>query len=112
VGGARRSRSSIELIWKKINWKEKGFTSQRSVAKATRQHLAESLAARLFVFIGLLTVFRDFDGETACPTYFAKRLIQQGGAGGFACRSNGKNQWSASKMNASFQQHCFGVRRG
>src|SRR5436309_4112248 len=38
-------------------------------------------------------------GETACPTYFAKRLIQQGGAGGFACRSNGHNQWSASKMN-------------
>src|SRR5436309_3498 len=42
--------------------------------------------------------FRDWDGdgnqlppagETACPTYFAKRLIQQGGAGGFACRSNG-----------------------
>jgi len=32
-------------------------------------------------------------GETACPTYFAKRLIQQGGAGGFACRSNGHNQW-------------------
>src|SRR5881397_1287521 len=24
---------------------------------------------------------------------------QQGGAGGFACRSNGHNQWSASKMN-------------
>jgi len=22
-------------------------------------------------------------GETACPTYFANRLIQQGGAGGF-----------------------------
>src|SRR2546426_706063 len=38
-------------------------------------------------------------GETACPTHFAKRLIQQGGAGGFACRSNGHNQWSASKMN-------------
>src|SRR5439155_15434882 len=38
-------------------------------------------------------------GETACPTYFAKRLIQQGGAGGFACRSHGHNQWSASKMN-------------
>src|SRR5438034_7923654 len=38
-------------------------------------------------------------GETACPTYFAKRLIQQGGAGGFACRSNGHNQWSTSKMN-------------
>src|SRR5207245_2672462 len=38
-------------------------------------------------------------GETACPTYFAKRLIQQGGAGGFACRSNGHNQRSASKMN-------------
>jgi len=38
-------------------------------------------------------------GETACPTYFAKRLIQQGGAGGFACRSNGHNEWSASKMN-------------
>src|SRR5437870_4449222 len=38
-------------------------------------------------------------GETACPTYFAKRLIQQGGAGGFACRSNGLNQWSASKLN-------------
>src|SRR5881275_1564471 len=37
--------------------------------------------------------------ETACPTYFAKRLIQQGGAGGFACRSNGHNQRSASKMN-------------
>src|SRR6266581_423877 len=36
-------------------------------------------------------------GETACPTYFAKRLIQQGGAGGFACRSNGHNQWSAAK---------------
>src|SRR5438046_6751040 len=36
-------------------------------------------------------------GETACPTYFAKRLIQQGGAGGFACRSHGHNQWSASK---------------
>src|SRR6059036_2522428 len=30
------------------------------------------------------------------PTYFAKRLIQQGGAGGFACRSNGHNQWSGS----------------
>ena len=28
-------------------------------------------------------------GETACPTYFAKQLTQQGGAGGFACRSNG-----------------------
>jgi len=26
-------------------------------------------------------------------------LIQQGGAGGFACRANGHNQWSASKMN-------------
>src|SRR5438876_9506803 len=38
-------------------------------------------------------------GETACPTYFAKRLIQQGGAGGFACRSHGHNQWSASKLN-------------
>jgi len=38
-------------------------------------------------------------GETACPTYFAKRLIQLGGAGGFACRSNGHHQWSASKMN-------------
>src|SRR6266705_5199109 len=38
-------------------------------------------------------------GETACPTYFAKRLMQQGGAGGVACRSNGHNQWSASKMN-------------
>src|SRR5436309_16136439 len=38
-------------------------------------------------------------GETACSTYFAKRLIQQGGAGGFACRSNGHNQRSASKMN-------------
>src|SRR5947199_5471178 len=38
-------------------------------------------------------------GETACPTYFAKRLVQQGGAGGFACRSHGHNQWSASKMN-------------
>src|SRR5207249_1683668 len=38
-------------------------------------------------------------GETACLTYFAKRLIQQGGAGGFACRSNGHNQRSASKMN-------------
>src|SRR6059036_2211358 len=36
-------------------------------------------------------------GETACPTYFAKRLIQQGGAGGFACRSIGHNQWSAFK---------------
>jgi len=38
-------------------------------------------------------------GETACPTYFAKRLIQHGGAGGFgfACRSNCHNQWSASK---------------
>src|SRR5437867_2230989 len=32
-------------------------------------------------------------GETACPTF------QQGGAGGFACRSNGHNPWSASKMN-------------
>src|SRR5438046_4074999 len=31
--------------------------------------------------------------RTACPTYFAKRLIQQGGAGGFACRSHGHNQW-------------------
>src|SRR5438034_9237842 len=38
-------------------------------------------------------------GETACPTSFAKRLMQQGGAGGFACRSHGHNQWSASKMN-------------
>src|SRR5205823_1845535 len=38
-------------------------------------------------------------GETACPTYFAKRLIQQGGAGGFACRSDDHNQRSASKMN-------------
>src|SRR5437667_11933298 len=37
--------------------------------------------------------------RTACPTYSAKRLIQQGGAGGFACRSHGHNQWSASKMN-------------
>src|SRR5439155_21842374 len=35
--------------------------------------------------------------ETACPTYFAKRLIQQGVAGGFACRSNCHNRWSASK---------------
>src|SRR5881296_393722 len=52
--------------------------------------------------------FRDLDERwrsastgrrTACPTYFAKRLIQQGGAGGFACRSNGHNQWSASKLN-------------
>src|SRR2546428_8355135 len=41
----------------------------------------------------------DPPGKTACPTYFAKRLIQQGGAGAFACRSNGHNQWSASKMN-------------
>src|SRR5437870_488471 len=44
-------------------------------------------------------------GETACPTYFAKRLNQQGGAGGFACRSNGHNQWSASndeQMQLSF----------
>jgi len=40
-------------------------------------------------------------GETACPTYFAKRLIQHGGAGGFACRSNGHNQRSASMMNKS-----------
>src|SRR5438094_8546132 len=37
--------------------------------------------------------------RTACPTYSAKRLIQQGGAGGFACRSHGHNQWSASKLN-------------
>jgi len=37
-------------------------------------------------------------GETACPTYFAKRFIQQGGAGGFACHSNGHNQWSASNV--------------
>src|SRR5438093_1002596 len=48
--------------------------------------------------------FRDLDerwksastgrrNQTACPTF------QQGGAGGFACRSNGHNQWSASKMN-------------
>jgi len=51
VGGARRSRSSIELIWKKINWKEKVFTSQQLVAKATRLRFAASLAARLFVFI-------------------------------------------------------------
>ena len=52
--------------------------------------------------------FRDLDERwrsastgrrTACPTYFAKRLIQQGGAGGFACRSNSHNQWSASKLN-------------
>src|SRR2546426_9429287 len=28
-----------------------------------------------------------------------KRLIQQGGAGGFACRSHGHNQWSASELN-------------
>jgi len=28
-------------------------------------------------------------------------LIQQGGAGGFACRSHGHNQWSASKLNKS-----------
>jgi len=49
----------------KINWKEKVFTSQRLVAKATRLHFAESLAARLFVFIGLagsvLNRFRDLD---------------------------------------------------
>src|SRR5437867_7099018 len=45
------------------------------------------------------TSLLDTPGETACPTYFAKRLIQQGGAGAFACRSNGHNQWSASKMN-------------
>jgi len=38
-------------------------------------------------------------GETACPTYFAKLLIQQGGAGGFACHANGHNQWPASMMN-------------
>src|SRR5436309_601801 len=37
-------------------------------------------------------------GETACPTCFAKRLIQQGGAGGFACRSNGHNQWTAKTV--------------
>src|SRR5947209_13576800 len=52
--------------------------------------------------------FRDLDERwrsastgrrNACPTYFAKRLIQQGGAGGFACRSHGHNQWSASKLN-------------
>src|SRR5213594_4331435 len=52
--------------------------------------------------------FRDLDERwksastgrrTACPTYFAKRLIQQGGAGGFACRSHGLNQWPASKLN-------------
>src|SRR5207245_8929323 len=29
------------------------------------------------------------------PPTSPKRLIQQGGAGGFACRSNGHNQWSA-----------------
>jgi len=32
------------------------------------------------------------------PPTSPKRLIQQGGAGGFACRSNGHNQWSASKV--------------
>src|SRR5437762_4051073 len=48
-------------------------------------------------------------GETACPTYFAKRLIQQGGAGGFACRSNGHNQWSASKMKSHFSSADLGL---
>src|SRR5947208_2060858 len=52
--------------------------------------------------------FRDLDERwksastgrrTACPTYSVKRLIQQGGAGGFACRSHGHNQWSAAKLN-------------
>jgi len=42
-------------------------------------------------------------GETASPTYFANRLIQQGGAGGFACRSNGHNQWSASSASKDEQ---------
>jgi len=32
-------------------------------------------------------------GETACPTYAPNDLIQQGGAGGFACRSKGHNHW-------------------
>src|SRR5437899_10719867 len=66
------------------------------------------MAARGAANPGCITVFGiwmsdgnqlPLAGETACPTYFAKRLIQLGGAGGFACRSNGHNQWSASKMN-------------
>ena len=49
---------------------------------------------------GVHNRFRDLDDRwksastgrrtTACPTYSAKRLIQQGGAGGFACRSHGQ----------------------
>src|SRR5437899_12716698 len=33
------------------------------------------------------------------PPTSPNELIQQGGAGGFACRFNGHNQWSASKLN-------------
>src|SRR5437867_1789987 len=43
--------------------------------------------------------FRRQAKPPAPPSKFAKRLIQQGGARGFACHSNGHNQWSASKMN-------------
>ena len=44
-------------------------------------------------------------GETACPTYFAKRLIQQGGAGGFACRSKCHNQSLGIKMDPKTFKH-------
>ena len=45
--------------------------------------------------------FRDFDErwKSASTGRRNRRLIQQGGAGGFACRFNGHNQWSASKLN-------------
>src|SRR5437867_12998336 len=52
-------------------------------------------------------------GETACPTYFAKRLIQQGGARAFPCPSNGHNQWSASqrpRKNQFTLSHCTSPR--
>src|SRR3989441_3014854 len=73
------------------------------------------ICSRLYFFILLIMFFFFFfqaedgirdklvTGVQTCAlpisTYSAKRLIQQGGAGGFACRSHGHNQWSASKLN-------------
>src|SRR5439155_13808890 len=72
------------------------------VASGYQAHFSTLLEPEVFTLLrhamrGCITVFGIWmsdgnqlppAGETACPTDFAKRLIQQGGAGGFACRSN------------------------
>jgi len=88
-----------------------GLKANRHSGQAHRPSSLFGLANRKIstkIQAGVHNRFRDLDERwksastgrrTACPTYFAKRLIQQGGAGGFACRSHGHNQWSASKLN-------------